>query len=185
MKTLITIIALLTFSIQSMAQSGRYQNQRNRNAVKQRNAAQQKKVQMKQTYGGRRNGTIYGNTVIQNDANYFSADGAYFFKFQTDGNLVIYRTYDERSIWSSQSTGRGAVKCEFQVDGNLVISDANGGIIWDAFTDQQHKTNRVVESSASKRARGKNKALIMQNDGNLVIYSGLSQAVKWASGSQQ
>ena len=130
-------------------------------------------------------GSIYNNAIIVTNRHYQSANRKYFFTFQPDGNMVIYRSLDHKNIWSSGTTGRSVNKCEFQKDGNLVLTSAYGTVVWDAFAHQNQQTNAVVENTADNRTRASRNALIMQNDGNLVIYKGISRNVKWASYSNQ
>jgi plasmid maintenance system killer protein len=75
--------------------------------------------------------------------------------YQEDGNLVIYEGDDP--IWATstdkQSTShRDPGFCEMQRDGNFQMTCARG--------------NKFLES----RTRGEGAYIIMQNDGNLVIY---------------
>lgn len=130
-------------------------------------------------------GIIYNNSVLMVNRHYQSANRKYYFTFQPDGNLVIYRSLDNRNIWSSGTTRRSVNKCEFQKDGNLVLTGSNGTVVWDAFAHQSQQTNTIIENTAENKMRAARNALIMQNDGNLVIYSGRSRNVKWASYSNQ
>ena len=133
-------------------------------------------------------GIFYGNTTLVPDRAYYSAGQGYYFKFQGDGNLVVYRASDNRALWASGTNGRGLVSAVFQGDGNLVLNDAGGAPRWDAFANQSHKNlpaMRITESASAQQTRGNRIALVMQDDGNLVIYTGRDRIVKWASDSNQ
>ncbi len=93
-----------------------------------------------------------------------SKNGQYTLAMQKDGNLVAYDG-QSKAIWSSDTSGRGAVECVLQSDGNLLLKDRNGRAVWSTYTDGH-----------------KNAKLAMQDDGNLVIYSERGLAV-WANGS--
>ena len=130
-------------------------------------------------------GIIYNNTILKAGNHYYSLYGKYFFTFQRDGNLAIYRSADKKVLWSSGTTGRSVRKCEFQTDGNLVLTNVNGTVVWDAFAHQSQQTGAIFENAAENKSRGGRTALIMQNDGNLVIYTGKNRGVRWASYSNQ
>lgn len=71
---------------------------------------------------------------------------------QRDGNLVLYRTSDGASLWSTASNGKGTATAAFQVDGNIVLRDPLGNAIWSSQTE-----NRGAS------------LLTLQDDGNLVM----------------
>jgi len=83
--------------------------------------------------------------------------------FQDDGNLVLYRTRDNRAVWASGTNGRGR-KAVLQSDGNLVVYGDNNSALW-----------------ASNTSGKPNTRLSVQDDGNLVIYS--NQQAVWSSNS--
>lgn len=83
-----------------------------------------------------------------------SADGRFRFTYQTDGNLVLYRTSNGQPLWSSTTFGTPPGACIMQPDGNLVVYDAHGAPIWSSVTWGQWGSR-----------------LIVQNDGNVVIYA--------------
>ncbi len=84
-----------------------------------------------------------------------SQNKVYFFRVQTDGNVVIYerRGSMEYPIWSSGTNGRAVDRLEMQYDGNLVLYTPAGSVAWSSGT-----VNRA------------NSYLVMQDDGNAVIY---------------
>jgi hypothetical protein len=79
-----------------------------------------------------------------------SSDGRYRFVMQSDGNLVLYGP--SGAIWATSTVGRGANHLRMQGDGNLVMYNAADRPVW-----------------ASSHY---NTFLIVQNDGNVVIYDG-------------
>jgi hypothetical protein len=89
-----------------------------------------------------------------------SANRAYQLRYQFDGNLVLYRRWDKRALWSSQTSGKPAWRMYFQPDGNLVVYQSEGSNAW--------------------AANKKGSKLVLQDDGNLVIYDDKGQAA-WAS----
>lgn len=87
-----------------------------------------------------------------------SSDGRYRLHMQGDGNLVVYNAAG-RAIWATNRVGAFTI---VQGDGNLVEYTAAGVAVW----------------ATNSTGRGGNR-LVMQSDGNLVLYSP-SRAV-WAS----
>lgn len=82
-----------------------------------------------------------------------SPNGRYVFKYQDDGNLVLYRSWDGRPLWESETDGSPAGVCIMQNDGNLVIYDPGGQPLWEAHT---------WDNPGSR--------LLVQDDGNVVLY---------------
>jgi hypothetical protein len=88
---------------------------------------------------------------------------------QTDGNLVLYRNYDNSPLWASNTAGKPVTHAIMQTDGNFVCYDNNGVAYWSTGTS------------------GKPSAwLALQDDGNLVIVPlGTSTEPLWASMTTQ
>jgi len=63
-----------------------------------------------------------------------SASGSYRLRYQSDGNLVIYRS-DGVPVWAAGTDGQPAGHVEMQGDGNLVIYNAFSQPIWASGTD--------------------------------------------------
>jgi hypothetical protein len=82
-----------------------------------------------------------------------SRNGRFVFVMQHDGNLVLYRTRDNRPLWSSGTYDRAVMLTILQTDGNLVLYG------WD---------RRPIWASGSQGTP--NTMLVMQDDGNAVIY---------------
>ena len=87
--------------------------------------------------------------------------GKYVFIYQTDGNLVLYRSGAAR--WATGTNGRGLGVCIMQTDGNLVIYARGGHVLWAAGTNGSPGSH-----------------LIVQTDGNVVIYNTANKAI-WAT----
>jgi len=85
---------------------------------------------------------------------------------QKDGNLVVYRTKDEKAIWASNTAQTDVYEAVMQGDGNLVLYHADSRPAW-----------------ASNTAGQPGSFLVMQDDGNLVIYR--PNAPVWASNTVQ
>lgn len=91
--------------------------------------------------------------------NYVQADGKYTLRFQTDGNLVLYR--NGVAIWASNTAGKGATKAVIQ-DRELRLYDSNGKFVWspalwkNQFGQWDYGTTTLY--------------FAYQADGNLVMY---------------
>jgi hypothetical protein len=91
-----------------------------------------------------------------------SANGAYKFVLQGDGNLVLY-TSARQVRWTATTQGKGGSQLILQGDGNLVLSDAAGSSVW------------------RSRTRGKGAVrLVMLDDGNLVLQTAAGATV-WST----
>lgn len=131
-------------------------------------------------------GHFAGNTIFTKDQKYYSADDRYFMLFQSDGNLVVCKvigTNNFKPIWNTHTNGKAVKSCVFQKDGNLVLYDYTGKATWDAFTDTKNKNNEGLKRfavQADEFFTGVS-ILVMQSDGNLVIYTG--GVARWNAGS--
>jgi hypothetical protein len=105
------------------------------------------------------NQSLYVNQFL------ISPNGKYKLIMQTDGNLVLYRVYDNYALWSSGTAGQAVSRVIMQGDGNLVIYLTNGRPIW-----------------ASRTQGNPGSHLRLQDDGNLVIYKPLPI---WYTGTVQ
>ena len=85
-----------------------------------------------------------------------SVNNRYNFKFQLDGDLVVYDNIAGKSLWSSHTKGSQANYLVMQSNGNLVLSTTAGFPVW---------------ASNTPSTPGQ-LSLLMQDDGNLVIYRG-------------
>lgn len=111
-----------------------------------------------------------GESLVRNDtageSELLSANGTFRFVLQGDGNLVLYRTFDNKALWSSGTAGKAVKNVIMQGDGNLVMYDFSGNALW-----------------ASNTAGRPGSFLVDQNDGNVVIYQ--PNAPIWATNTAQ
>jgi hypothetical protein len=113
---------------------------------------------------------------------------------QGDGNLVLYAA-DGTAYWASGTSlvGRPApCKLVLQDDGTLNVYDGSGAVMWASNTAQQpqqpggatkdilaqDQTLKVEQYLLSASSTHK---LVLQGDGNLVLYSAGTGAPLWAS----
>jgi hypothetical protein len=108
-----------------------------------------------------------------------SRNGNYKLVYQSDGNLVIYCPL--RAIWASNTEtnrvgGFGPDDAELQYDGNFVVY---GMIHHLSFTGPSWDERKPLWATGTHAGD----TLIMQDDGNLVLYSVKSgvNTVSWAS----
>lgn len=95
-----------------------------------------------------------------------SSSGEYFFTNQKDGNLSVYNAAGvKQSLWETRWGGRGDVM--LLKDGNLVLLDTEG-------------TVKPVWASMKQTTAPGPYSLVMQDNGNLVIY-GADHKPKWSS----
>lgn len=101
-----------------------------------------------------------GQEIVKNVKNY-SPSKSYYLIFQNDGNLVLYKTRNNTSVWNSRTSDVGN-KAIFQTDGNLVIYNRSNKPIYATNTENRGAVLRI------------------QDDGNLVIYNSNNGHV-WSS----
>lgn len=106
--------------------------------------------------------------------------GAVEARMQHDGNLVLYGP-QRQVIWSSNTWGHDAANLVLKDTGDLVIIDRKGEIIWKGFTANTITPFTLVLCFDEKITSPNGKyQLIMQRDGNLVMYDEQSTAI-WSS----
>jgi hypothetical protein len=93
------------------------------------------------------NQSLYVNQFL------ISPNGKYKLIMQSDGNLVLYRVYDNYALWNSGTAGQAVSRVIMQDDGNLVIYLTNGRPIWSSRTQGNPGSH-----------------LRLQDDGSLAIY---------------
>ena len=110
-------------------------------------------------------------------ATYTSTPGSYII-MQGDGNLVIY-TPTGTATWSSGTWGNWGVYAVMQGDSNFVLYGPSGRALWDygsgllgtsvstLYTGQTLNTGQELWSPRTAPYE-----LVMQGDGNLVLYQG-------------
>jgi hypothetical protein len=97
--------------------------------------------------------TLQTGEQLQSGQSLGSNNGCFNFVMQGDGNLVLYAKGGV-PIWNAGTTGKQGNVLIMQGDGNLVIYAPGSHPVWDSKT------------------QGANARLIMQDDGNAVIYTG-------------
>jgi len=104
----------------------------------------------------------------------YSNDGSSTLTLQTDGNLVLRRMGS--GIWASGTFGQGVVEARLQAeDGNFVLYNASGQSV--AGTGQNGAPIPTATSGQDVR-------LVVQGDGNVVIYNGEDTKL-WATNTRQ
>ncbi len=86
-----------------------------------------------------------------------SPDRRYKLVMQSDGNLVLYGPTG-RATWASRTAGNAGARFVLQPDNNLVVYSATGRPVWNSGT------------SRGSAFDGEISGLVLQNDGNLVLY---------------
>lgn len=136
-----------------------------------------------------------GNLVLYSDSSvqwYSHTNGtaADHLVMQTDGNLVLY-TSAGAALWSSGTVGNAGAKAILQSDGNLVIYSSGGAPLWSTGTYHVPSySNTVLHAlrsgvlypQQSLQMADRTHSLVMQRDGNLVLYSNGHPV--WASYTQ-
>ncbi|MGW4645155.1 hypothetical protein [Kitasatospora sp. NPDC004289] len=118
--------------------------------------------------------------------------GAYA-EMQADGNLVVYRQ-DGTALWSTRTWGSPGAKAYFNQAGNLYVLVANvsSKALWESHTTRRaasfcdadaSRPDHQGELYAGSWAQSASVWLIMQPDGNLVIYRKRDDAPIWSSGT--
>jgi cell wall-associated NlpC family hydrolase len=103
---------------------------------------------------------------------------------QGDGNLVVY-TAASRAIWNSGTAGRPGAYTKLQSDGHLIVSSADDrNALWASNTwvpigTNATKPNSRLTAGQQITSPDGNYRMIMQSDGNLVIYKGSTPT--WSS----
>jgi hypothetical protein len=111
-----------------------------------------------------RQSSLYQGGQMNINETRWSPNGRYVLTLQPDGNLMINRKPSNKVIWSSKTQGRGVVKAAMQFDGNFVLYTKDNVARWHTGTDIKPANH-----------------LLLQDDGNLVIYSMGSPTSMWAS----
>jgi hypothetical protein len=108
-----------------------------------------------------------------------SGSGATWGVMQDDGNLVLYRA-NGTAVWSSRTNGRKGAVLQLQTDGNLVVYQGStpvwsSGVVFPnkrvAFGSNQLQARQRLTADMYLRSADKRYVMIMQSDGNLVIYA--------------
>ena len=98
-----------------------------------------------------------------------SLNGNYQLIFHEDGRLVLYEVAGNKPLWISNTTGHNPHHAIMQTDGDLVVHDLKGNILWSSGSSTGSKTHGAW--------------LILQDDGNLVVY--YDNEPLWSSNTHQ
>ncbi len=108
---------------------------------------------------------------------------------QGDGNLVLY-TAGGQALWNTATAGNPGARLVVQTDGNLVMYSAGNAVLWATYTlhTPEHLSyiNTTLPSGRlypgqSIDTTDRRFKLILQTDGNLVLYS--PNRATWATGT--
>ena len=116
---------------------------------------------------------------------------------QTDGNFVVYNatgtTSSSNALWASGTDNNSGAAIYCQNDGNLVIYAANGQAIWASNTWQSASASpgytgnltsgQQLVVGGTLTSSGGSYRLVLQYDGNLVLYQLNPWAALWATGT--
>ncbi len=105
---------------------------------------------------------VHTGTVLRAGMELKSRNGEFQLEMQSDGNLVLYD--GSRPTWSTGTSGRTGAAAVLQRDGNFVLY-WDGRALWASMTDRNGSSANV---------------LVIQVDGDLVIYSGSGTAL-WST----
>lgn len=94
-----------------------------------------------------------------------SPGGCYWMTLENDGNLVVRSNMYSGKIWETNTGGQSIHRACMQGDGNFVLEKRNLKPGW-----------------AAGSFNNQGATLIMQDDGNVVIYKFDSHQPAWASG---
>jgi hypothetical protein len=107
-------------------------------------------------------------------------DGAYAI-MQSDGNLVVYGA-GGAALWASNTPGHPGATLAVQDDGNVVLYDSAHNALWSSDTYRRDQTITAGNGLGPGRwTDGSLTRLVMQTDGNLVIYRKRDGAALWSS----
>jgi len=112
---------------------------------------------------GERGSALAAGETLSPGAQLDAGDGHFRAAMQTDGNLVVYDD-GGAALWSSKTNGVSVSGANLSASGNLSVVRTDGSSAFTSNTSAQH-------------AR-----LIMQADGNLVLYAGTAV---WSTNTQQ
>lgn len=114
-----------------------------------------------------------------------------FLGLQNDGNVVLYSS-SQVPLWNTQTSG-SLSRLVLQNDGNLVAYSTSDAVMWASYTVSQHNisqfasdcmfTGQTLNSGKYLRSADKRFFLLMQEDGNMVIYGpGYHVTKSWGTG---
>jgi hypothetical protein len=114
---------------------------------------------------------------------------------QADGNFVVYDK-NNKALWHTHTYTQGASILKMQDDGNLVVyRNSDNGYTWysatqfngtqiDNYIGTQLASGARLNAGDYLRSSDYRYTLVMQSDGNLVLYSADRHTVLWFSHTQ-
>ncbi|WP_372509436.1 hypothetical protein [Streptomyces humicola] len=118
--------------------------------------------------------------------------GAYAY-MQSDGNLVVYKSGGGPSsggaLWASGTSGHSGAYATLQSDGNFVVygsggGPSTGGALWSTGTyDHSQTIGSGQQLKPGWWTQAQYTRLVMQLDGNFVMYRNSDGKAIWASGT--
>ncbi|CAN5299296.1 hypothetical protein BH11PSE11_BH11PSE11_10900 [soil metagenome] len=104
---------------------------------------------------------------------------------QGDGNLVVYSATN-KALWNSGTQGNGGAFVQVQTDGNVVLYNSTASrALWQtntrAYADSL-EPGQALDPGQEIRSESGQHRLVMQGDGNLVLYNTAGTA-RWNSSS--
>jgi hypothetical protein len=88
---------------------------------------------------------------------------------QTDGNLVAYAP-GVGAVWLSRTGGNPGASTVVQRDGNVVVHAPDGTVAWASKIRDRLTANVRLSSGQQLLSADRSRRLVMQSDGNLVLY---------------
>lgn len=103
------------------------------------------------------------------------------FVLQQDGNAVVYAA-NNTALWSSGTATKGGQSLTIQDDGNLVLRNGTGATVWATYQAfARLMAGRSLVAGQYLTSPDFTQRLVIQGDGNLVVYKG--GVAGWSSGS--
>jgi hypothetical protein len=103
-----------------------------------------------------------------------SPNGRYSLVYQGDSNLVLYRNYDRKPLWASNTAGAALGATRLDSDGHLRVYDRFAKAVF--VTGAYPGTHLVIQYPGAH--------LSVQSDGNCVVYTPTGRPV-WATDTVQ
>jgi hypothetical protein len=116
--------------------------------------------------------TLSAGQALKTEQQLTSANGTYYLKMQTDGNLCIYKTANNGFVWCSMKYGFSGATLKMQTDGNLVVYNGNNEAKWSSKT-HPYFDERFLSSNRPVK-------MILENDGLLKLYNANNNPV-WSN----
>ncbi|WP_369390186.1 hypothetical protein AB5J72_22990 [Streptomyces sp. CG1] len=127
------------------------------------------------------NGTSSGGPALWSTGT-SGHSGAYAY-MQSDGNLVVYSSTGT-ALWSTHTSGHSGAYFLVQDDGNLVLYSNTGSALW---SDGTYMRSATIGSGQKLYggwwAQAKYTRLVVQPDGNVVLYRKRDGKALWSTGT--